>query len=351
MKKIFNKKMATLIAAATVIAFPLTSYAANKLVVRDNTDVEKFVVTDTGNVGIGSAAPTIPLHVYTTGVAAYTDVLGSNTTTGTGADIQTSAGAPPTGAIQAVSNAFLVKYHPGATITNNFNTFRMIARTDASVSDSLTGQFSAANFQAQHNGTGTATLVLGFVTNVAARNTGNITTAAGVRVANPTRLSTGSFTNVYGVHVQSQKVTGVTNGYAFYQDGVNDLNYFAGKIGIGVTAPTYPIQLAGGAYSDGTNWVDASSRDLKENINTLSSDVALKTLDGLAPVTFNYKTNTGDNHVGFIAEDVPDMVATPDRKGLSALDIVAVLTKVVQEQRKTIDMLQDRVEKLENQGQ
>jgi hypothetical protein len=40
--------------------------------------------------------------------------------------------------------------------------------------------------------------------------------------------------------------------------------------------------------------------------------------------------------VGFIAEDVPALVARKDRKSLSPMDIVAVLTKVVQEQKQTI---------------
>ena len=35
---------------------------------------------------------------------------------------------------------------------------------------------------------------------------------------------------------------------------------------------------------------------------------------------------------GFIAEEVPELISTKDRKGLSSMDIVAVLTKVVQEQ-------------------
>src|SRR5208283_1869105 len=59
-------------------------------------------------------------------------------------------------------------------------------------------------------------------------------------------------------------------------------------------------------------------------------------LDGLNPVKYNYKTDKDDRHVGFIAEDVPDLVATKDRKGLSPMDIVAVLTKVVQEQKSAI---------------
>jgi len=48
--------------------------------------------------------------------------------------------------------------------------------------------------------------------------------------------------------------------------------------------------------------------------------------------------------VGFIAEDVPDLVATEDRKGM---DVVAVLTKVVQDQQKTIEEFSRKVSALE----
>jgi hypothetical protein len=51
-------------------------------------------------------------------------------------------------------------------------------------------------------------------------------------------------------------------------------------------------------------------------------------------VTFAYTAASGDPRVGFIAEDVPELVATPDRKALSALEIVAVLTRVVKEQQR-----------------
>jgi cell division protein FtsB len=52
--------------------------------------------------------------------------------------------------------------------------------------------------------------------------------------------------------------------------------------------------------------------------------------------------------VGFIAEDVPKLVATKNRKGMSAMDVVAVLTKVVQKQQRTIAELSRKVDKLEN---
>ena len=35
--------------------------------------------------------------------------------------------------------------------------------------------------------------------------------------------------------------------------------------------------------------------------------------------------------VAVVEEDVPELVATKNRKGMSAMDVVAVLTKVVQE--------------------
>ena len=70
-------------------------------------------------------------------------------------------------------------------------------------------------------------------------------------------------------------------------------------------------------------------------------------MKGLNPVTFNYKVDLQERHVGFIAEDVPELVATNDRKGISPMDVVAVLTKVVQEQRETIANLSAKVARLE----
>ena len=119
-----------------------------------------------------------------------------------------------------------------------------------------------------------------------------------------------------------------------------------GKLGIGKKAPAYPIHLASGArVTTGGVWTNASSREYKDNIKTLSTQEALNTLEGLNPVKFVYKADRGEQHVGFIAEDVPELVATKDRKGLSSMDIVTVLTKVVQEQQKTIERQQEIISK------
>jgi hypothetical protein len=105
----------------------------------------------------------------------------------------------------------------------------------------------------------------------------------------------------------------------------------------------------GGGYN-GT-WNPASSRELKENIKALTLDKAVEALEGLKPVTYNYKKDKDEARVGFIAEDVPELVAMNGRKNLSTMDIVAVLTKVVQEQQKTVSKLKEKVEKLEKDSQ
>lgn len=111
-----------------------------------------------------------------------------------------------------------------------------------------------------------------------------------------------------------------------------------GNVGIGTTTPTNPLQMASGAFvSVGGVWTNASSRESKEDIQSLTADEARATLSGLSPVKFAYKVDPTERHVGFVAEDVPDLVATKDRKALSPMDIVAVLTRVVQEQQKTVE--------------
>jgi hypothetical protein len=120
-----------------------------------------------------------------------------------------------------------------------------------------------------------------------------------------------------------------------------------GFVGFGVFAD-YPLHMASGAHvTSGGVWTNASSREYKQDIKSLTKDDAVETLTALQPVQFRYKTDPKEKHVGFIAEDVPDLVASTDRKGMSAMDVVAVLTKVVQDQQKTIAELSRKVAALE----
>ncbi|HUP60155.1 MAG TPA: tail fiber domain-containing protein [Thermoanaerobaculia bacterium] len=131
-----------------------------------------------------------------------------------------------------------------------------------------------------------------------------------------------------------------------------------GHIGLGDIAstgsnPDAPFHYTNGAVTARLTtagaWQDNSSRATKEHITDLSPEQALKALRDLAPVTYNSKVEPNDPRVGFIAEDVPELVAVPQRDGLIALDIVAVVTKVVQEQQKTIEQLNERIVQLEKE--
>jgi len=118
-----------------------------------------------------------------------------------------------------------------------------------------------------------------------------------------------------------------------------------GNVGFGTTRPEHPFEMASGAHvSAGGVWTDSSSREKKENIAALTPEEALAALANLEPVTFNYKQENQEQYVGFIAEDVPELVASSDRTGLSAMDIVAVLTRVVQIQQQQIAELESRLE-------
>ena len=121
-----------------------------------------------------------------------------------------------------------------------------------------------------------------------------------------------------------------------------------GDVGIGLTNPAYKLEITGGAYCDGGAWMPGSSREYKENIIGLTLSEATDALMELNPVKFNYKeSKTKEDYIGFIAEDVPQLVATKERKSVSPMDVVAVLTKVVQQQQKTIARLEEKIEKLE----
>ena len=128
---------------------------------------------------------------------------------------------------------------------------------------------------------------------------------------------------------------GTTHSYAelfAIQEGIAYLNLIlspnGGNVGIGNTNPVHPLQMGSGAYvSAGGVWTNASSRAYKQDIKSLTREEAVETLTALQPVQFSYKTDPNEKHVGFIAEDVPDLVASADRKGMSAMDVVAVLNQ------------------------
>jgi hypothetical protein len=121
-----------------------------------------------------------------------------------------------------------------------------------------------------------------------------------------------------------------------------------GNVGIGTWTPVEKLHVEGNALISG-NLELGSSREYKNNIQTLKKKEAIDALKALRPVRFNYKNDPAEESVGFIAEEVPNLVATNSRKSLSPMDVVAVLTKVIQEQQKAIEELSRKVDDLEKE--
>lgn len=89
----------------------------------------------------------------------------------------------------------------------------------------------------------------------------------------------------------------------------------------------------------------ASSREIKENIVPLEPEEARAILDGLDPVCYNLREDEhGKPYLGFIAEDVPDKIATSDRKAITNSHIIAVLTRMVKEQQAAIERLASTIQ-------
>jgi hypothetical protein len=129
----------------------------------------------------------------------------------------------------------------------------------------------------------------------------------------------------------------------------------SGNLGIGTSSPQHLIQLAGGAYCDGTgSWIAGSSVRWKENIEPVTDAVEIVKL--LHPVSYNRKETPGKTTMGFIAEEVGNVLPTVvdwDRneigyaEGYDHLAILALAVQAIKQQESTIEHLLERIDKLE----
>lgn len=282
----FKKSCVLLTLCSLLLAFfAASTFAADKLVVKDANGNTKFLVTDIGRVGIGTTNPLGNIHEVVDGDHSwfYQDAYGEGKVTVMQFRAARGSLASPT-----------------------------IVHKDDLIFD-IRGQ--------AWDGAGD------YFKNVAI-----------------IRMAVDGTPGSYNMPGRIQFFTTAAGGTTVYERmRINN----AGNVGIGESNPQHLLHLKNGAYSDGYTWETASSREYKENIKDLTKGEALLALNKLNPVTFNYKTDQEKNHVGFIAEDVPDLVASKDRKGLSPMDIIAVLTKVLQEQQKKISYLSEKVTRLE----
>ena len=290
-----------------------------------------LTVTSDGKVGIGTSTPSANLAIEDTFATLRLNGLGSNIFEAVRFDVNAA------NAFGRLISTNSIAMFIDADDDTEVATFRIIK--DAS--------FFAANaielFRVQENG-----------------NVGIGTTNPRQKlevVGGKIRITDGEFMSSSGVvdvrmgaktFISGQGSIGTLSNHAFgiFTNSISRVHVAAdGNVGIGRRNPIHPLEMASGAHVTAAGeWMSVSSKEFKKNITELALDDAVQALQHLNPVSFQYKAEgSNDMHLGFIAEDVPDLVATPDRKSLSPMDIVAVLTKVVQQQQRKIAELESRL--------
>ena len=119
----------------------------------------------------------------------------------------------------------------------------------------------------------------------------------------------------------------------------------SGNVGIGTTTPEAKLQLIGNAKFEGIvvhsdSPQVAASRVQKENIVDFDSQEAVDLLKSLHPVKFTHRADPSQQpQAGFLAEDVPSLVASTDGQAVRMMEIIAILTQNLKNHEQTIATL------------
>ena len=363
-----------------VIGYNATGAGSNSATL-GNDSITKTVLK--GNVGIGTTDPSSKLHVYggdaiintlNIGLGAGTN-NGANTSIGLSALSSNTSGVNNTAVGEYTLRGNTVGYNNAAfgsralynSINGNHNTaigHYALYSNFSSHSNTAVGLGALRNtngsnntaigfYSLYRNSTGTYNVANGFEAGhyIADGSTPNLTGDYNIFIGSSTKALADNDQNeiVIGYNATGAGSNSVTLGNdsvtktilkGAVEFKVSGSNTFAVATNGSISSST------GASLSSGGTWTDASTRELKQDIKDLDYRESLNIIKQLNPVKFAYKKDPKNKKIGFIAEDVPDLVATEDRKGLSALQIVSALTKVVQSQQKEIQQLKRMVKRL-----
>jgi hypothetical protein len=305
---------------------------------------EKMRIAANGNVGIGTTAPANTLHVV--GTARVTGVAEFGNTSFIRGD---GAGAATSGYIRFMENDGTTrKGYVGDASTGNSD---MYLTSDAGgvrlvplngTSGNLNVQGTSMDYnggQLLLNKSGANLISFNAVSLGAPTfNTRSVGTKISLWNAAPTATTTGWDIGMESSHMWfgiAQSVA--TNGFKWYA-GTTQI---ARLDGIGSLTLNGQVQA--------TSFFQSSLRSLKKDIKPFDQS-ALAILEKVQVRTFKFKADpTGKTNIGFIADEVPDQMATPKRNGVDQASTVALLVKAVQELTTQNKALQQQVNALEEQ--
>jgi hypothetical protein len=275
------------------------------------TPAERMRIDSSGNVGIGTSSPTLPLDVV------------------------------------ASSNSQAVKIRGRAS--DNLS---------ALIFDNNSGNASGNVSYIQ--GLGSASGYLAFATTNTERMRINSRGNVGIGTTSPTgRLNVVRSDNVEVFRVTNNLASGTTNDLSQVISaqaagtGFNLLRLFTSGGG----AAQFSVRGDGTIFAQNTTVQSISDARTKENVRT--SEEGLDVISALRPVRFDFKEGFGNNRknqLGFVAQEMepvfPDAVSEWEQnsetyKSVGPGALIPVLVKAIQEQQAIIESLKTRIETLE----
>jgi len=202
-----------------------------------------------------------------------------------------------------VSTIYGLRDIPSGTISSGSSINGIFGQVTVSGSSTISNVIpTAGRFIAEHDGSSTVGGVYGVYAHARtnAASTGVLANAYSIYAVAPNNNQAGNtITNAYSLYIESP-TAGATLNYGLYQTGSAN-NYFGGKVGIGLTAPTAVLHLKAGTatastaplkFTSGTNLTTAEAGAMEYNGTNL-----FFTRTGTTRETVNTtvtKTDTGD---------------------------------------------------------
>ena len=115
----------------------------------------------------------------------------------------------------------------------------------------------------------------------------------------------GSGTIKWGIFYNYAPEVGVGgNGFSFVQNNTNTRLFIStnGNVGIGTLNPTNKLMVVN-ARCDGSSWINASDRNLKQDFASIDAQAVLARVAALPVTTWSYKTQPEQKHLGPVAQD------------------------------------------------